>query len=332
MTTKRPRRRLIPIGAALCMAACAVTVESSGVDFRVQATPMRLAEPRFHHVGELQIEEILILSGRGFGGLSGLSVAPKGDSFVAVSDIGFIVRGQLLRDSNGGMLGVANVKKQNLWPTDKPLVGKTENDAEELTPAPGGGWLVSFERHHRILRFGPNFGEDGAAAMVAEPPGLRDAPENGGVEALTMWPDGAVLALREAADADGTVPAWFALSLPEKSADWRSFRYRPENAFSPSGAAALPNGDVLILERRVTLLSGFSVRLVLLRRADILKGGVTTGRELGRLEPPWPSDNFEGASVVPRSEGGYDVYLISDDNFNPLQSTLLIRLFWPASL
>jgi hypothetical protein len=43
------------------------------------------------------------------------------------------------------------------------------------------------------------------------------------------------------------------------------------------------------------------------------------------IERPLTIDNFEGLAVVRDPSGGVLVYLLSDDNYSPLQRTLLLR-------
>ena len=49
-----------------------------------------------------------------------------------------------------------------------------------------------------------------------------------------------------------------------------------------------------------------------------------TGREIARLAPPLTIDNMEGVSVTVEN-GRNIVWLVSDDNFFPLQRTLLLK-------
>jgi hypothetical protein len=46
------------------------------------------------------------------------------------------------------------------------------------------------------------------------------------------------------------------------------------------------------------------------------------------LAAPMTVDNFEGVAVVPRANGGLRVYLLSDDNGNASQRTLLLAFDW----
>ena len=54
------------------------------------------------------------------------------------------------------------------------------------------------------------------------------------------------------------------------------------------------------------------------------------GVELAQLVPPFTVDNFEGLAVFPDKRGGTIIYILSDDNFNPLQRTLLLQFRLPG--
>lgn len=314
-------------GAAACGAA------EPGDGASAQSRAVVLDEAFSGRVGVLRLESVVALAGGGIGGLSGLWVSPDSTRFAAVADDGHSLTGRLIHDEGGRLAGAVDLRRAPLFPPGFAASGKRDNDAEELARLPDGGWLVSFERNHRLLRFGEDFAASGPPAVFPAPPDLASAPDNGGIEALAAWPDGGLLALEEGADGAATTRGWFAPALPGSSGAWRSFTYRPAADHRPSAAAALPNGDALALERRASLLSGFSVRLVLLRRAafaDAKPGAVIEGEELARFGPPGPSDNFEGVAAVPRADGDFDVYLVSDDNFSLLQTTLLAHLILPG--
>lgn len=280
-------------------------------------------------IGALRLESALALSGGGIGGLSGLSLSPDGTSFTAVSDDGMVWRGRLRHDGAGRLADIADVHYQPLLP-DSADAGKQELDSEEIVADPAGGWLVSFERRHRIMHFSADFS---AAAALPIPPGLPQAPANGGVEALAAWPDGGLLAIEEGGDDDvAERRAWLAVRPPQKTADWRRLTWRRAPGFRPTAAAALPDGGMLALERRASLLSGVGARIVALSAAEIAAGGVLEGRELARLERPFPVDNFEGMAAAFRRAGRVEIYILSDDNFSPLQNTLLLHFSLPAEM
>jgi hypothetical protein len=46
------------------------------------------------------------------------------------------------------------------------------------------------------------------------------------------------------------------------------------------------------------------------------------------LMPPLTVDNYEGVAAVRRADGGFRFYLLSDDNANASQRTLLVAFDW----
>jgi hypothetical protein len=94
--------------------------------------------------------------------------------------------------------------------------------------------------------------------------------------------------------------------------------------FKPTSLATLPGGDVMVLERSYSVLAGPAARLSLVDAEMIVPGALLTGREIARISPPLTVDNFEGLALREDGDGRLLVYLVSDDNFNPLQRTLLL--------
>lgn len=282
-----------------------------------------------------------IAGGDRVGGLSGLSVDPAGDRFVAIGDTGLVVDGRLQTDAGGRLTGLSDLHSRPLTIEEGTSHSKHRTDAEDLTRLPDGGWLVSLERDHRILRYKDGErGPEGTPTPIPLPPGMDSAPENGGLEALTRLPDGRLLAMEEGRD-DGRRErrAWITRvgikgdGVPRSAADWQPFTYLAAPRYRPTSVAPLPDGGVLVLERWVSLLGGWSSRLVRVAPGQLTAGAVVDGEELGRLEPPLVNDNFEGIATRPGPAGETLVYLISDNNFSPLQRTylLLFALHGPSS-
>jgi hypothetical protein len=87
---------------------------------------------------------------------------------------------------------------------------------------------------------------------------------------------------------------------------------------------ALPDGRVLVINRHYTPVDGVSAVLTVIDPEAIRPGAVLIGRELARLAPPLTVDNMEALAVT-REGGRTIVWIASDDNFNPLQRTLLLK-------
>ena len=92
-----------------------------------------------------------------FGGLSGLIMAPDGRRFLAVSDEGNWLSGEITYAGKAPS-GIANARMGPLLALNgRPLRRKRDSDAEELALLSGtlsnGVALVAFERNHRLVRY-----------------------------------------------------------------------------------------------------------------------------------------------------------------------------------
>jgi len=258
-----------------------------------------------------------------FGGWSGLVLAPDGSSLVAVSDSGAWLTAMLKHDKSGRVTGLAAAELDPLLdPNGQPLRIKRLADAEALARDRDGGLLVAFEGAHRIWRYGPGARPQAArAALVTSPPRLREAPRNGGIEAMAVLADGRLFMLtEEMTNAAGDLVGWL-----RDAQGWHEMAYVPTGQFKPTDLTQLPDGDLLVLERRYTMVGGVAARLQRLPLAAVRPGARLEGRELAQLIPPVNVDNMEALATVRGSDGSTLVYLLSDNNFNPLQRTLLLQ-------
>ncbi|WP_448204257.1 esterase-like activity of phytase family protein [Azospirillum sp. sgz302134] len=330
---------MIPLLGALAVAGgCAAMAGSTGPSVASLTVPLDAGRPDTAEVGALRFRGALELpEGGGVGGLSGLWVSPDGGRFLALSDLGKTLSGRLTYDAEGRLTGAGDFVGRILPVDEDPSYRGRRNDSEEVVRLPDGSWLVSFERNHRILRYaaGPDRPE-GAPVRLPTPPGLEAASPNSGIEAMTLLADGRLLAIEEGDD-NGVQErrAWIGkpgIAKPGAGtrSDWQPLTYRAAPRFRPTGAAALPDGGALVLERRVSLLGGWAARIVHVRPESLRPGATMDGVELARLEPPLLVDNFEGIAVRPGPDGDLLVYIVSDDNRSVLQRTYLAMFSIPA--
>lgn len=297
-------------------------------DGRPAPLPLDPAAPAMERVGELDFTGGLVLAPdiEGFGGLSGLHVSEDARRLWAVSDRGDLMTGDLVYDGRGRLSDLRNIRIRPLVEEDGEAVSGKRSDAEDLTRLSDGRWAVSFERWHRIELYpGDPEGPVGPPRRLRRPDGLEDAPGNGGVEALAALGDGRLLAIEEGSERTaGRHRAWIG-----GEEGWKRLTYVGEAPYRPTAATALPGGDLLVLERRASLLGGFGARIVRVPGDTLAPGAVIEGREIARLEPPLSVDNFEGMAAVPEPDGGIRIFLVSDDNFWALQRTLLMSFRLP---
>jgi hypothetical protein len=192
------------------------------------------------------------------------------------------------------------------------LIG-ARGDAEALALAPNAGLVVAFERDPR-LRIYPD-GETRPIALPA-PEGIERAPPNGGMEAVARLLDGRLLVVTEYDEQPGRFVGWIG-----GAGGWSRVTYLCDQAYKPTGATTLANGDVLFVERRFPLLS---VRVRRAAATALKPGAEIKAEELARLEGSRTFDNMEGIDARQGPKGETLIYLVSDDNFRRIQRTLLM--------
>ena len=168
---------------------------------------------------------------------------------MVLSDRGRWFRLRLDYDEKGSLAGAKLADEGSLMGPDGKALSGVNADAEGLTQLADGSYVVSFEQRHRLLRYPP--GEPPFArtpALVPPPPGIEAAPANEGIEAVAFLPDGRMVAFAEGLRAAAQMSyAWLGDGQNWTPMSWTRTRY-----YATVGAAALPDGDLLVLERRST--------------------------------------------------------------------------------
>ena len=317
------RRRAAAAAFAALMAAPSAAASDP---VRVDATPVALdaAEPERTEAGDLRFRGGLALTSPDprFGGISGFVVSADGSRFRAVTDIGYWLTGTLGHDT-GQLVAVGDVAIAPLRdPEGNSVAGsKRRGDAEALAVMPDGSVLVAFERVHRIWRYRLDPADDAARAEpVIMPEALERARDNGGLEALAVLPSGTVLAVTEATlTVDGYIAGWRGTG-----ADAEPLRLARIAPFDLTDLAVLPSGDLLTLERRYSPIGGVGFQLRRIPAATLAGGGPLEGDIVYRSRAGDTADNMEALAVRQTADGEIAVYVVSDDNFNPLQRTLVM--------
>lgn len=261
-----------------------------------------------------------------FGGLSGLAVGTD-NKLYAVSDRGRWLSARMVLASDGSLMDLVDWEITSLLAPDMTPVKGAFADSEALARALDGSLLVAFEHYHRLWRYPPpprHFSSPPIAVPV--PPELAKAPINGGLEGVAVLPNGHILALTEEfQNPDGSFKGWLI-----DDGRFAEVSYVPSDGFRVSDCVALANGDVIVLERSHTFLRlRGTVKVV--SAASLRPGAKLSGKELLRLEPPLAAENFEALTVQEDPIYGTMIYVVSDDNFHPLQRTLLLQFRWDRS-
>jgi hypothetical protein len=305
-----------------------VAPETSAKSIEVQTAQVELnpEDPSQKRVGKLIFQGgfAITSSKKNFGGLSGLHIDRDGQRLLAVTDKGYWLTASLLYDARGNLSGIDEARMSKLRDTSgRAISGKKKADSEAIELV-AGGLAVSFERNHRIWHYRPEGGAPkGRAEEIDLPAQVKDAPGNGGLEAITELADGRLLIVTEGwRDGDGRLRGWLRAGKGAE-AGWSTVSYATTGDFVPTDFARLPSGDLLALERRYTPLTGPAARLQIVKAGDIQAKSVIKGREIAQIWLPLTVDNMEGVAVATRGDETF-IYLVSDDNFSSFQRNLLL--------
>ena len=263
---------------------------------------------------------------RGFGGLSGLRLDAKGERFIAISDKGSWFTGRIVYKGRE-MTGLDDVEASPmLGPDGKPITARGWFDSESIA-LDGSMVYVGLERVNQVLRF--DFAKGFTRSLgevVPLPPAARKLPFNKGLEALVMVPKGfalagTLLAISERGlDAQGNILAFL---VGGKTPGQFTVR-RTEN-FDVSDAVLLPSGDLLLLERKFSLLGGIGIRIRRIPLASVVPGAVIDGPAIFNADLGNEIDNMEGIDAHVTPDGETVLTLVSDDNFSMIQRNLLMQ-------
>lgn len=270
---------------------------------------------------------MMTANSRNFGGWSDLHISPDGKSLTSISDEGAWLTATVEYDGEANLAGLSNARIGQLHGLDGHLIAsKAEADAEAMALLPDGSWLVAFERNHRIWRY-PTL--TATPVSFEGPADIGRQPSNGGIEAMTALPDGRVIAISEEYSLQpDTVVGW--IGTPGPGTDkggryqWTSFSYATIPDFHPTAIAPMPDGSYAVLERAFDFARGVRVRVMRFPVSQLVAGGTVQAEELARLASPYAVDNLEGLAVTKGMRGETLLWLISDDNFNPLQRNILL--------
>ena len=254
------------------------------------------------------------LSQDDFGGFSAIEVTQDGTAFVALTDRGRFVTGNFIR-KNGKIVDVSSSNISTLKNHRGEPLSRYDTDSEGLAIDRDGRFFVSFEANHRVWAY-DQLG--GAATRLKIHPSFRNLQNNSSLETLAV-------------DANGIL-----YTIPERSGaldrPFPVFRYRDgkwdqklsiprRGRFLPVGADFGPGGHLYLLERDFVWYGGFASRV---RRFELSEDGfdneqilLTTGYGV--------HDNLEALAVWADDQDVTHLTMLSDNNFNFLQTTEFVE-------
>lgn len=295
-----------------------ITVEASPIDRFDATTPVGAPYGKLVFLGGLKLTS----TDPDFGGLSGLRLSGDGRSFTAISDRGNWFRGEIDYDGSRptALKGVTKVATPGR--DGKPLPGRRGFDTEGLEIDGRTAWVAA-ERVHWLTRYSldANGRPTGAGAAVVLPREAASAPGSFGYEAIARLHSGAIVMIAE--DFRDKQGANRGFVVGGKAPVFFSVRRYDE--FLPTDLARLPDGDLVLLERRYRPIFSLAARIRRLSPKDIIPGAVIDGPVLMQASLAQTIDNFEAIAVHAGTGGETVLTLVSDDNFNGFQRTLLLQ-------
>ncbi len=265
---------------------------------------------------------------RGFGSWSGIDFASDGRLY-AIADDGKWMSLRLV-EKDGRLTGIADPRMAPLLDdAGKPITRKDRGDAEGLRIVQRNGAdvaLVSFEQVPDVRAFAAPDLSTAMPQHIPVPRELDAAYDNLGLEAIAVAParspvaGATVVVAEQFLDKDGNHRG-FILDGPRPG----GFTVRRTGEFDVSDAVFLANGDLLILERKFGLLSGFTIRVRCIPGATLAPGALLDGWTMLEADARNGIDNMEGMAVRSLPDGTTLLTLISDDNHSFLQRTIVLE-------
>lgn len=277
---------------------------------------------------------VLISTSDQFGGLSGMAFTGPDHRVVFVSDRGSFVAGRLAYDGQQRLVGLADVTIEPMRNSKgAPLPRQYARDAEGVDTVYRNGQpvavRVSFENLTRVAEYTlTNWVPGGAATELPLPKWLSDLRTNSSLEAVCIAPPASpvagstVLITEGAYDAERNHKGWL---LGQR--DQGPLSYASTRGVNPTECAFLPNGDMLVLERGLSMLN-FTMNLRRVPAAEVRPGGVMTG-DLLLSASGAAVDNMEAMAVYTAPSGETRIVIGSDDNFSGFQRTMLLEFGSP---
>lgn len=274
--------------------------------------------------GDLEFRGGLVVKSRSetFGGWSGIEVLDGGRDAIILSDFGYLLKARL--DYRAGRLSGLEITNQM-----PALPGKRKsikrNDSEDLAIGHDNSLAIVLEEDKYQLAVRP-FARDGwgKPKMEAVPGARRVFGINKGLESIAAIPQGQrhaghllAIAERPPKQSGKTIPCWIfgvgTCSIVQR------------DGFEITSARFLSDGDLIILERR--LAPGFDIAMRLRRIPASLIGGEAPmdGEVLLDADLSNQIDNMEGLAIHVDDAGETILTLVSDDNQNLFQRTLILQ-------
>lgn len=260
-------------------------------------------------------------------GVSAVRLREGGTGLLAITDTGYWLAAAIRRDAEGRPVGLDEAEMAPIL----DAAGEPQTQRKGLADAEGMAIdgdrvLVSFEQRHRIAAYAdPARPFDSKAEAVKLPIPPRELRTNQGIETIAVAPKGAagsprtVIVSELSLDREGNL---FAAILGPRGG---MFKVKREEPWSVTDGAFLPDGDLLLLERRYQGFGRIGMRIRRISGADIRPGALVDGPVLMEAGPAEEIDNMEGLDAWVTPTGTTVISLVSDDNGSFFQRNLYLE-------
>jgi hypothetical protein len=315
---------LLILGA---LAAC--TEAETGSTLIAEPVALFPDDPGRERIGALRYTGGLVLSSDDprFGGWSAIEVSEDGARLLAISDRASWMTARFAFDGDGQLSGLTDVNITPMLDDEGRALEGEAADAEGLAPLGQGSYAVSFERQHRIDRY--EIGADWSATATAvaspfpAPPGADRLRNNVGIEALALSGE-ALWAGVEYPLVEGQPYTLWRFDPADETAAPRARALALTSGFGLTALTPDGEGGLVVVGRFYSRDIGNRIRIGRLSVETLNEGsGLITPDLVAEISPEMTVDNIEAIALA-QIDGENRLFLMSDDNFNARQRTLLM--------
>jgi len=320
-----------PIGTIFVLFWLAFIAPAAAVSNIISATPItqyRSVDPG-GKVDQLIWRGGLVLAGpEKFGGVSGITFIDA-NQLVMLTDKGQFISARLRHSSDGRPEALTNVQLSPVKNSKgAPLPSNYSRDSEAITTIYRNDQpiavRVGFENLTRVADFSLVDGRPvGPAREVAIPSWISAIRTNQSIESVCIAPNGSPIAgstllLLENVVRNNAHSGWIL-----GNRDQGPVFLKRASGFKPTDCEFLPNGDLLVLERGTGFFS-FTMQVRRIKAENVTANTIMAGQVIltgygGDI------DNMEGLAVRTAKDGSMRIVIVSDDNFNDWERTLLLE-------
>ena len=254
---------------------------------------------------------------KNYGGFSGLVIQDEGSEALILTDKSFFFVLKFQRNDDDNLMGYSLIRKGRILSSKGEHLNGRNTDSESIVIGENNNYYISFESNHRIMM---HTKIEGKGVFIPKHPMFRKLSVNKGIEALAIDNEDRLIAIPEKPPLGLSDIPIFRL----QNNKWEIIKYlKIMDDFLVTDAEFLPDGLLLILERKFSWTQGFKTRfrLISLNNFDNRKPITVFTSTANQF------DNLEGMALWKDKKGAIRILTVSDDNFHPLQQSEIREFF-----